>query len=213
MFHDRIDAGLQLAKKLEKYKDDPGLILAVPRGGVVVAYAVARELGFPMDLILVKKLGHPLNKEYAIGAVTLTDELIIPHSEASQEYIDEEIDRIRTRLKKMYPKFSTNKELKDLRGKTVILIDDGIATGNTLLITVQMLKKSEPAKIIIAVPVASADAIEKLNKEVDEVISVLVPEVFYGVGAFYENFEEVTDDEVIYYLERLRKEMKKVSLK
>ena len=212
MFQDRIDAGLQLAEKLKKYKNDPGVILAVPHGGVVVAYAVAKELGLPMDLILVKKLGHPLNKEYAIGAVTLTDEFIIPHPEASQEYVDEEIDRIRTRLKKMYPKFSVNKELQDLKGKTVIVIDDGIATGNTLLITAQMLKKSNPEKIIIAVPVASRDAIEKLNKEVDEVISLLVPDVFYGVGAFYENFEEVTDDEVIYYLERLRKKMKKADL-
>jgi predicted phosphoribosyltransferase len=209
MFRDRIDAGLQLAKKLKKYQGDPGVILAVPRGGVVVAYVVAKELGFPMDLILVKKLGHPRNKEYAIGAVSLTDEFVIPDPGASQEYIDEEIERIRRRLKQMYPKFSGAAGPADLKGKTVIVVDDGIATGNTLLVTVQMLKKGQPSKIIIAVPVASSNAIEKLNKEVDEVVSVLVPQTFYGVGAFYEDFEEVTDEEVVYYLERLRREMKK----
>jgi len=208
IFHDRIDAGIQLAKKLKKYQGDPGVILAVPRGGVVVAYAVAKELGFPMGLILVKKLGHPMNKEYAIGAVSLTDEYVIPHENVSQEYIDAETDRIRKRLKKMYPKFSTEEEIQNVTGKTVIVIDDGIATGNTLLVTVRMLKQKQPGKIVVAVPVASQSAIQKLNKEVDEVISVASPEVFYGVGSFYENFEQVTDSEVIYYLERLHREMK-----
>lgn len=210
MFRDRIEAGLLLAAKLKKYQGDPGVILAVPRGGVPVAYAVAKELGFPMDLILVKKLGHPMNKEFAIGAVTLTDEFVIPHPEASEEYIDDEIDRIRKKLKNMYPKFTGDKKPLDLKGKTVIVIDDGIATGNTLLITVEMLKKGKPLKIVVAAPVASANAVQKLRKEVDDVVAVLVPQVFYGVGAFYEDFEQVTDDEVIYYLERLRKEMKKV---
>jgi len=209
MFRDRIEAGLLLAAKLKKYQGDPGVILAVPRGGVPVAYAVAKELGFPLEVILTKKIGHPLNKEYAIGAVSLTDEFIIPHPEASQEYINDEIERIRKKLKEMYQKFMGNKEPENLGGKTVIVIDDGIATGNTLLGTINMLKKNKPGKIVIAVPVASVKAIQKLGKEVDEIISVLVPKHFFGVGAFYEDFEQVSDEEVIYYLERLRREMKK----
>jgi predicted phosphoribosyltransferase len=209
MFRDRIEAGLLLAAKLKKYQGDPGVILAVPRGGVPVAYAVAKELGFPLEVILTKKIGHPLNKEYAIGAVSLTDEFIIPHPEASQEYIDDEIERIRKKLKEMYQKFMGNKEPENLGGKTVIVIDDGIATGNTLLGTINMLKKNKPRKIVIAVPVASVKAIQKLGKEVDEIISVIVPKHFFGVGAFYEDFEQVSDEEVIYYLERLRREMKK----
>ena len=209
MFRDRIEAGLLLAAKLKKYQGDPGVILAVPRGGVPVAYAVAKELGFPVEVILTKKIGHPLNKEYAIGAVSLTDEFIIPHPEASQEYINDEIERIRKKLKEMYQKFMGNKEPENLGGKTVIVIDDGIATGNTLLGTINMLKKNKPGKIVIAVPVASVKAIQKLGKEVDEIISVLVPKHFFGVGAFYEDFEQVSDEEVIYYLERLRREMKK----
>jgi predicted phosphoribosyltransferase len=162
-----------------------------------------------MGLILVKKLGHPVNKEYAIGAVSLTDEFVVPHPGVSQEYIDEEIEDIRERLRSLYPKFTADEEPHDLNGKTVIVVDDGIATGSTLLMTVEMLKKRGPSKIIIAVPVASLNAVQKLRKEVDEVVCVMIPDSFYGVGAFYENFEEVTDNEVIYYLERLRREMKK----
>ena len=209
MFRDRIEAGLQLAEKLRKYQGDPGVVIAVPRGGVPVAYAMAKEPGFPMDLILVKKPSHPMDKEFAIGAVTLTDEFVIPHPEASQEYIDDEIDSIRKKLKEMYPKFARDKNPLDLKGKTIIVIDDGIATGNTLLLTAEMLKKAEPLKIVIAAPVASPAAVQKLRKEVDDVVAVLMPHAFTGVGAFYEDFEQVTDDEVIYYLEKLRKEMKK----
>ncbi len=209
MFRDRIEAGLLLAAKLKKYQGDPGVILAVPRGGVPVAYAVAKELGFPLEVILTKKIGHPLNKEYAIGAVSLTGEFIIPHPEASQEYIEDEIERIRKKLREMYHKFMGDKEPENLQDKTVIVIDDGIATGNTLLATINMLKKNKPRKIVIAVPVASLHAIQKLIKEVDDVISLVIPKHFYGVGAFYEDFEQVSDDEVIYYLEKLKREMKK----
>ncbi len=211
MFRDRIDAGLQLARKLRKYQGDPGVVLAVPRGGVPVAYAVAKELGFPLEVILIKKIGHPMNKEYAIGAASLTDKFIIPHPEASQEYIDDEIGRVRKKLKEMQDKFMWGKEPEDLNGKTVLVIDDGIATGNTLLMTVRMLRKKHPAKIVIGVPVASYSAIGKLETEVDEVISVVVPAQFYGVGAFYENFDQVDDQEVIYYLQKLGKEMRKAS--
>ena len=210
MFRDRIEAGLLLAEKLRKYQNDPGVILAVPRGGVPVAYAVARELGFPLEVILSKKIGHPMNPEYAIGAASLTDYIVVPHDDISQEYIDSEVVKIRRKLKEMYVKFMGNKEPEDLRGKTVIVIDDGVATGNTLLGTVDMLRKSHPAKIIIAVPVAPASAVSKLNKEVDDVVVVWVPESFYGVGSFYENFEQVTDEEVIFYLNKL-KESKKIA--
>jgi len=208
MFRDRVEAGLQLAEKLRKYQGDPGVILAVPRGGIPVAYAVAKELGFPLDVILSKKIGHPMNKEYAIGSVSLTDYFIIPHADVSQQYIENEIEKLRRKLKEMYHKFMGDKEPENLEGKTVIVIDDGIATGNTLLGTVNILKKSKPGKIIIAVPVASLHAIQKLRKEVDDVISVMIPEHFYGVGAFYEDFEQVSDEEVIFYLDKLR-ELKK----
>jgi len=203
MFRDRVEAGLMLAAKLKKYKNDPGIVLAVPRGGVPVAYAVACELGFPMEVILTKKIGHPMNKEYAIGAASLTDYFIVPHDDVSDEYIEEELQRVRIRLKEMYRRFMGNKEPESLEGKTVIVIDDGIATGNTLMGTVNVLRKSKPAKIVIGVPVASANAVKKLSKEVDEVIAVLIPDEFYGVGAFYEDFDQVSDEEVMFYLDKL----------
>lgn len=208
MFRDRLEAGLLLAAKLKKYKNDPGIVLAVPRGGMPVAYAVARELGFPVEVILTKKIGHPMNKEYAIGAASLTDHFVVPHEGVTEEYIEQELQRIRGRLKDMHTRFMGDKEPEKLEGKTVIVIDDGIATGNTLLGTVNVLRKSNPGKIVIGVPVASESAVQKLEKEVDEVVSVLIPEDFYGVGAFYEDFEQVSDEEVLFYLDKL-KELKK----
>jgi predicted phosphoribosyltransferase len=204
MFKDRIEAGLMLAAKLKKFKNDPGVVLAVPRGGVPVAYAVARELGFPVEIVLTKKVGHPMNKEFAIGAASLTDYFIIPDENISEEYIQQELKKIRFRLKEMYNRFMGDKEPENLKGKTVIVIDDGIATGNTMLGTVHVLRKSKPGKIIVAVPVASKTAVRELSKEVDEVVAVMIPDIFYGVGAFYEDFEQVTDEEVMFYLDKLR---------
>jgi putative phosphoribosyl transferase len=204
MFRDRIEAGLLLAAKLKKFRDEPGIVLAVPRGGVPVAYVVAKELGFPIEIIFTKKIGHPVNKEYAIGAASLTDYFVVQHEGVTDEYIQQELRRIRKRLKEMYTGFMGDREPEKPEGKTVIVIDDGIATGNTLLGTVNVLRKSKPGKIIVAVPVASKSAVQKLSKEVDEVVAVLIPEEFYGVGAFYEDFEQVSDEEVIFYLDRLR---------
>jgi putative phosphoribosyl transferase len=204
MFRDRIEAGILLAEKLRKYKNDKGIVLAVPRGGVPVAYAVARELNLPIELVLTKKIGHPANKEYAIGAASLSDFFIIPHEGVNEDYIQRELVGIRRRLKEMHKKFMGDKEPESLQGKTIIVIDDGIATGNTLLGTINVLRKSKPARIVIAVPVASESAMEKLSTEVDEVVAVLIPEIFYGVGAFYEDFEQVTDEEVMYYLDKLK---------
>jgi predicted phosphoribosyltransferase len=204
MFRNRIEAGKMLAEKLKKYKNDPGVVLAVPRGGVPVAYAIAREFGFPIEVILTKKIGHPMHKEYAIGAASLTDYFVIPHENVSEEYIQQELLRIRSRLKEMYVRFMGDREPEDLKGKTVIVIDDGIATGNTLLGTVNVLRKSNPSKIVIGVPVASRSAVQKLSKEVNEVVAVLIPDEFYGVGAFYEDFEQVSDEEVMFYLDKLR---------
>lgn len=202
MFKDRIEAGLLLADKLRKYKNDPGVVLAVPRGGVPVAYAVARELGFPIEVVLTKKVGHPMNKEYAIGAASLTDYFIMPHENVSEIYIQQEIKDIRIRLKEMYKRFMGDEEPQKLEGKTVIVIDDGMATGNTILGTVHVLQKSKPGKIIIGVPVASRSAVRKLSREVDDVVAVLIPEEFHGVGAFYEDFSQVNDEEVMFYLDK-----------
>lgn len=203
MFHDRIEAGIILAKKLKKYIGKEGVVLAVPRGGVPVAYAVAKELNMPVDIVLTKKIGHPLNKEYAIGVASLTDYFVNPEESVSDTYIHSELRKIRQRLQEMHARFMGNKEPENISGKLAIVIDDGIATGNTLLGTVHVLRKSNPKKIIVAAPVASGTAVNMLSKEVDEVVVALVPDEFYGVGAFYEDFEQVSDEEVMFYLDKL----------
>lgn len=204
MFSSRSEAGILLAARLRKYQNQPGVILAVPRGGVPVAYEVARELNLPLEVILVKKLGHPRNKEYAIGAVGLNYSFIVPHDDVTHFYITSETERVRARLLEMKKKFLGGKEPENLDGKTVIVVDDGIATGNTLLATIEILKKNSPAKIVVAAPVVSKSAAIKISSIVDELITLMIPETFYGVGGFYNDFAQVSDEEVIMYLNKLR---------
>jgi putative phosphoribosyl transferase len=204
MFQNRTHAGKLLAAKLRQYQNMPGVLLAVPRGGVPVAFEVAKELHMPLEVMLVKKLGHPSNKEYAIGAVGLEDSFVIPHEGVTDYYIQTQTEKIRARLQEMKEKFMGDDEPTDLRGKTVIVIDDGIATGNTLIATIRILKKSEPLKIIVATPVVSRSAAEKIRAEVDDLVAVLVPQTFYGVGMFYNDFTQVSDEEVLRCLKNLR---------
>ena len=211
MIKNREEAGILLAEKLQKYQGLPGVILAVPRGGIPVAYQVARKLGMPLDIVLTKKIGHPLNREYAIGAVSLKDFFLVHHRDISQVYIDREIKTIRERLKEMHHKFMGGKAPESLKNKIVIIIDDGIATGNTLFGTVNMLRKENPSQIIIAVPVSSVSGIEKLSDTVNEMVVLLVPEEFHGVGHYYEDFSQVPDEEAQSILNKWKKGLKKTS--
>ncbi len=206
MFKDRIDAGYALAQRLLKYKNTEGAVLAVPKGGVPLGYVVANELGMPLELILSKKIGHPMHKEYAIGAVSLWGSFVVPHHDVSQSYIKQETARIEQYLKRMQNKFMAGRAPADLKGKTVIVIDDGIATGNTLLATINMLRAQRPSKVIVAVPVSTQAGYNMLSKHCDELISVIVERQYFpGVGFYYQNFEDVTEEEVIYYLEENKK--------
>lgn len=204
MFKDRIEAGNLLAAQLSVYKSDQGVVLAVPKGGVPLAYVVAKELGFPMEIVFTKKIGHPKNKEYAIGATSLNDYFVIPHYDVSEEYIQEELKVVREKLQHMHDKFMADHKPENLNGKTVIIVDDGMATGNTVLTTISLIKKSKPVKIIVAVPVASQSAVQMVSKEADEVIVLMTPPDFSGVGIYYENFNDVSEQEVLLYLEKFR---------
>jgi predicted phosphoribosyltransferase len=204
MFKDRIEAGNLLATQLSKYKSDQGLVFAIPKGGVPLAYVVAKELGFPMEIVFTKKIGHPNNKEYAIGAASLNDYFVIPHYDVSEEYIQEELKVVREKLRHMQDKFMDDHKSESLNGKTVIIVDDGMATGNTVLSTISLIKKENPAKIIVAVPVASQSAVQMVSKEADELIALKTPPDFSGVGVYYENFNDVSEQEVLLYLEKLR---------
>jgi predicted phosphoribosyltransferase len=202
-FTDRYDAAMQLALRLEKYKNQNGVILAVPRGGVPLGYYLAKQLNFYLDLLMTKKLGHPSNEEYAIGAVGLEESVIDEMTGIPNEYLEKETIRIRQQLKEQYQQFMGRNEPTDIRGKIVIVVDDGIATGRTILATLKMLRNKKPGKLVVAVPVASEEAAERIEKEVDEFISLYIPADFYAVGGFYEDFSQVDDDTVINLLKQL----------
>jgi predicted phosphoribosyltransferase len=206
MFKDRYDAAKQLVVRLEKYKNKNGIILAVPRGGVPLGYEVAKTLDLPLEIILSKKIGHPSNPEFAIGSVTLNGPIIDESAkEVSKEYIKTESERILKTLKEKFKLFMGNRKPTELKDKTVIIVDDGIATGNTILATIEAIKKSKPKEIVIAVPVAPPSTIRRLSGFADEVICLLTPENFMGVGQFYENFSQVSDEEVIQLLNEANK--------
>ncbi|MBT8184630.1 MAG: phosphoribosyltransferase [Eudoraea sp.] len=203
MFENRIDSGTQLAEKLLKYKDENVVVLAVPRGGLPIGAIVAKALEAPLDVALTKKIGHPYHKEYAIGAVSLEDVILTDAMGVTQGYIEEEVLRIRKKLRHRHKQYYGKRSPENLKDKTVIIVDDGIATGNTLLATVELVDKQKPAKIVVAIPVAPESSLGKFenHQKVDETICLLVPYNFQAVGQFYEEFYQVTDREAIRILE------------
>lgn len=202
-FNDRYDAAMQLAPLLEKYKNEKGVILAVPRGGVPIGYYLAKYLDFPLDLLMTKKLGHPGNEEFAIGAVSLEGSIVEETTGVPEQYIREETRRIREQLKERYIKFMGNKEPVDIKGKIIIVVDDGVATGRTILSTIKILRNKEPRKIVVAVPVASEEAADRIKEVVDDFICLHTPYPFYGVGRFYADFTQVEDEDVLLLLNEL----------
>lgn len=197
ILQDRKEAAMLLSEKLEKYQDSEAIILAVPRGGVPIGYEIAKNLHLPLDIILSKKIGHPLNKEFAIGAVSLDSYFMDEHPEISSDYIESEIKKLRESLQDKYNLYMGNRKPADVKGKTVILVDDGIATGNTLLACIAMLRKSKPQKIVVAVPVVPFDTVNVFQQKADEFVYLIASKDFRGVGGFYEDFDQVNDDEVI----------------
>lgn len=200
---DRHDASLKLIPLLEKFKKDKSVVLAIPRGGVPIGYYIARTFHFPLDLLLAKKIGYPSNKELAIGAVSLEDEIIDHYPYISRDYIEDQIFEIRESLKHRYKKFVGNRSPIDLKNKTVIIVDDGIATGNTLMAAIKMIRRKQPKKIVIAVPVSPTDAAKKIKAEADEFICPMITSDFVGVGSYYLDFTQVTDDEVILFMNKI----------
>jgi predicted phosphoribosyltransferase len=206
MFKDRTEAGIQLAKKLSYLKQEDLVVLAIPRGGLAVAYEVAKALNAPLDVVLTKKIGHPLHKEYAIGAVSLENEVLTDTAQISKAYIAQEIETIRKKLKVRHDQYYKDAQPINLKNKTAVIIDDGIATGNTILVTVDLIMKQQPKSIIVAIPVAPPSAIRNLERHpnIDAVVCLDTPINFRAVGQFYETFEQVSDEEAIAILEAHR---------
>lgn len=202
MFTNRTDAGQQLATKLLPYRTDDVIVLTLPRGGVVLGYEIAQTIDVPFDILVTRKIGHPANSEYAIGAVDEQGTTVLNETETAlidQQWLQAEIARQQAEAVRRSVVYRQGKPEPDITGKTVIIVDDGIATGFTMRLAVRVVKKQQPKKIIIAVPVAPLDSIAQLKKEgADEVIIVERPEEFMGsVGAHYQSFEQVSDSEVI----------------
>ncbi|WP_431161389.1 phosphoribosyltransferase [Flagellimonas beolgyonensis] len=207
MFQDRTDAGRQLAAQLQKLPLENVVVLAIPRGGLPLGAIVAKTLNAPLDVALSKKIGHPFNKEYAIGAVSMDDIILNDIPTIDKTYIREETERIREKLRKRYDQYYQNFAPLNLKGKTVIIVDDGVATGNTIKLTAQMVHKSQPLQTIVAIPVAPRGAVKNMESSnyIDEVICLKSPDNFYAVGQFYREFGEVSDQEAIQILEASRK--------
>lgn len=197
LFRDRHDAASKLIPYLERYKNDQGIVLAVPRGGVPIGYIIAKNYNLPMELLLTKKIGHPESGELAVGAVSLEDHIIDERFHIPAAYLEKEVKKIRANLRDRYKKFmGENHQAPDIENKTVIIVDDGIATGNTMLAAIKMMRKKNPRKIIVAVPVAPPETVKKLKPYADDFICLHSPVDFLGVGQFYMDFSEVSDEEV-----------------
>lgn len=201
MFANREEAGDLLALKLLDYEGKNCIVLAIPRGGVVVARRVAERLKVPLDLIIPRKIGAPQNPEFALGAVTLNGTVVMNpsanHLGIPPDYIQGEVKRQKEEIKRRMKEYRGDKPLPSVSAKIVILIDDGIATGSTVLAAIATLEKQRAKKIILAVPVAPPDTVKRLRRRVDQLICLETPEPFYAVGQFYQDFTQTTDGEVV----------------
>ncbi|WP_119302078.1 phosphoribosyltransferase [Dongia deserti] len=203
-FHDRRDAGSRLAAALERFKDDKPVILALPRGGVPVAFEVARALDAELDLLLVRKIGAPGHQELAIGAVVdgknpqlVLNHEIIAHAAPPPGYIEAEQKRQLTEIERRRQLYRGDEPPPDLKGRTVIVIDDGIATGASMKAALRGVRQNEPQRLILAVPVAPPDTLQDLAKKCDEIVCLFAPEWFNAVGSHYVDFSQTTDEEVV----------------
>jgi len=215
IFRNREEAGEQLASRLVEYANrEDVIVLGVPRGGVPIAFKVAEALNLPLDVFVLRKLGVPGREELAFGAigsggVRVLDRAIVEAIGLSKTAIEMVTQTEKTELLRRERIYRGGRPPLDLRGKTVILVDDGIATGSSLRAGVRALRQTKPASIVIAAPVAPPSAVNSLKSEVDDVVCVAVPEIFYGVGQFYKDFSQVKDEEVIELLDTAARQLGK----
>ncbi len=208
LFQDRKEAGIKLAERLSGYRTvENVLVLALPRGGVPVAFEVAKSLGVSLEVFITRKLRFPNNPELALGALAENGEVFLNEGLLdyySEEYLKQEISYQREEIKRRQALYRGGKELPSLSGKTIILIDDGIATGATMIATIRALRASNVKKLIVAVPVAPHEIIRELSRLTDKLVVLYTPSSFIAVGVYYVDFRQVSDDEVKKYIERAK---------
>lgn len=203
IFKNRSDAGQRLAKELSRYRNAPqAIVLGLPRGGVVTAYEIARALGLPLDVTCPRKIGAPFNPELAIGAITETGKTffnddVIGQLGVTRDYIAQAMEKEKIRAEERSLLFRKGKAPLNVKGMTVILVDDGLATGATMKAAIQSVKEGGASKTVVAIPVAPPDTLREIASMVDEVVCLSAPVFFSAVGQFYEDFSQTEDYEVI----------------
>jgi putative phosphoribosyl transferase len=208
VFIDRKDAGMQLAERLKRYSEKKEVfVLALPRGGVVTGAEIARRLRIPLDVLIVRKIGHPHQPELAIGAVSETGTVelnrsIIAASGVPKAYIDEEVAVQKKEIERRVELYRSGKGIVPLEGRTIILVDDGVATGATLKAAIATLRKAKIERLVVAVPVAPPETAGEIKRMADEFICLETPSNFMAVGAHYSDFVQVTDEEVVKLLKQ-----------
>jgi predicted phosphoribosyltransferase len=209
LFKDRVDAGVKLAEELLNYKKDNPVILAIPRGGVVVGYEIAKKLGAPLDIVVPRKIPAPSNPELGIGAVmqdgtVIIDEHIKDYLLVPDKYIEEETEKQIREIERRMKAYRGDKKPISLENRVIILVDDGIATGVTMIAAIRSIRKQNPQKIVAAIPVGPPSTIKRIKEEADEVVVLISYELFEAVGQFYTDFRQTTDDEVITLLQKAK---------
>jgi putative phosphoribosyl transferase len=206
-FRDRTDAGQKLAGLLGKYKNQNAVVYALPRGGVPVGQEIARALHCPLDLIIIRKIGHPGNPEYALGAVAEDGLLVVNEEDLAKvdpEWFEAEKQRQIKEAKRRRKLYLQGKEPIPAKGKIALIVDDGIATGSTMLVAIKKVKREKPAKIVVAVAVSPKETAQRFAREVEEFVAVAIPEIFWGaIGYYYDDFSQVSDEEVMAILKKM----------
>ena len=203
LFRDRVEAGMRLAALLGAHRGAPDtVVLGIPRGGVIVAAEVARELGLPLDVLVVRKIGHPGNPEYAVAAVDAAGHVLRGRDPVSEAYLEAEARSGQAEALRRERVYRGDAPPLDLRGRTALIVDDGVATGLTLRSAVDSARAHGAARVVVGVPVASREAARLLSDAADEFLSVDVPDFFQAVGAFYSLFGQTSDSEVVEALRR-----------
>ncbi len=209
LFRDRSEAGRRLAERLMHLAGASPVVLALPRGGVPVGFEIARALEAPLDLVLVRKIGAPFQPELALGAVvdggraeTVLNEDLVREFQIPEGYLAQEGARQLEEIERRRELYLAGRARVPLEGRTAIVVDDGIATGATMEAALRATRRADPDRLVLAVPVAPADTLERLRPEVDELVCLATPRLFGAIGAFYDDFRQLTDEQVVDLLRR-----------
>jgi len=210
MFRDRLEAGEKLAEVLSDYRGERVAVIAIPRGGVEVGYAVAERFDSPLEVTVPRKIGSPMDPELAVGAVAedgtiYVEEDVVRMLGVREDWIRVEAERELQEVRRRLELYRGGKPLPELREYVVLLVDDGIATGATIIATARFLRKLNPRRLVIAAPVAPPEVLPKLSREADDVRCVETPTPFFAIGQFYQDFSQLDDSKVIEYLSKVRR--------